>query len=76
MATVVELNTKPESWVVKYNLWCAIVVSQVGLIVWEFQQIWAPHGTFDWNDVLFTLLGGIVFLLFWQANPIAEKSRS
>jgi glycopeptide antibiotics resistance protein len=44
----------------------AFLISTIGLIAWEFVQIIAPRGTFDWNDVLFTLLGGVCFLILYK----------
>ena len=44
----------------------AILISQIGLIAWEFQQILAPNGTFDWNDILWTIIGGGIFYLIWK----------
>lgn len=50
-----------------------ILISQLGLIAWEFQQIIAPHGTFDWNDILWTIIGGIIFFLIWKVKPLDDK---
>ena len=52
------------------NFVLAIGISQVGLIGWEFQQIIAPYGTFDWNDILWTILGGVLFLMIWKSKPL------
>ena len=51
----------------------AILISQIGLIAWEFQQILAPNGTFDWNDILWTIIGGGIFYLIWKAKPLTDK---
>ena len=51
----------------------AILISQIGLITWEFQQILAPNGTFDWNDILWTIIGGGIFCLIWKAKPLTDK---
>lgn len=56
----------------KYIL--AILISQIGLISWEFQQILAPNGTFDWNDILWTIIGGGIFYLIWKIKPLIEES--
>ena len=48
----------------------AIIISQVGLIGWEVQQIIAPYGTFDWNDIIWTVIGGIIFYFIWKARPL------
>ena len=59
------------------NLWfnqkkyiLAIIISQVGLIGWEVQQIIAPYGTFDWNDIIWTVVGGVIFYLIWKVKPL------
>ncbi len=41
-------------------------ISMVGLIGWEFFQRYTPRGTFDWNDILWTLLGGLCFWLLYR----------
>ena len=51
----------------------AILISQIGLIAWEFQQILAPNGTFDWHDILWTIIGGGIFYLIWKAKPLTDK---
>ena len=56
----------------KYIL--AILISQIGLISWEFQQILAPNGTFDWNDILWTIIGGGIFYLIWKIKPLIDES--
>ena len=50
----------------------AILISQIGLITWEFQQIIAPYGTFDWNDILWTIIGGAIFYSIWKIKPIID----
>lgn len=66
-AMIPELIQKPTSiWLTKKAYISVFLFTQLGLIVWEIQQIWAPNGTFDWNDILWTIIGGIVFLAFWR----------
>lgn len=43
--------------------------AQLGLITWEFLQVFTKNGHFDWNDVLWTVLGGIIFHLIWRMSP-------
>ena len=42
-----------------------LIFSQSGLIIWEFAQIFLPRGTFDVHDILWTMIGGFTFFLFW-----------
>jgi hypothetical protein len=40
-------------------------VSLIGLLSWEFTQPITTRGHFDWNDVIFTFFGAIVFQIIW-----------
>ena len=42
-----------------------LIVSQSGLIIWELAQIFLPRATFDLHDILWTIIGGVTFFLFW-----------
>lgn len=50
----------------------ANLVSLTGLIAWECIQNFSSRGHFDWNDVLFTLLGGLVFHGIWMVSKKGE----
>ena len=40
----------------------SIIISMIGLIGNEFITIYTPgRGVFDWNDIVWTIIGGIVF---------------
>jgi uncharacterized membrane protein YfcA len=43
----------------------ANIISLTGLLSWEFLQTRTKRGHFDWNDVLWTLIGAFVFQLIW-----------
>jgi hypothetical protein len=43
----------------------ANVISLIGLISWQFTQTITSKGRFDWNDVVFTIFGAIVFQIIW-----------
>jgi glycopeptide antibiotics resistance protein len=43
----------------------ANIISLIGLISWEFTQTITSRGRFDWNDVVFTLFGALVFQIIW-----------
>lgn len=70
------LNKKnnANSWLNGNRNLLAIGVSLVGLIGWEFTQIITTKGHFDWNDVLWTLLGAAVFHVIWLSAPNRLKA--
>ena len=43
----------------------ANLISLSGLLSWEFLQTLTTRGHFDWNDVLWTLIGAVVFQIIW-----------
>jgi len=51
----------------------ANVVSLIGLISWEFIQATSSKLHFDWNDVLWTLIGAFVFQIIWSITPKIVK---
>ena len=51
----------------------ANLISVTGLITWEFIQASSKKLHFDWNDVLWTLIGALVFQLIWISTPIKYK---
>jgi hypothetical protein len=57
------------SLLLRYPPYTANLISLSGLLVWEFAQTFSSRGHFDWNDVLFTLLGGLVFHGIWILSP-------
>jgi len=55
---------KPYSFFFKERLKLSIYISMIGLICNEFITIFTPgRGIFDWNDILWTLIGGVLFLI-------------
>ena len=53
---------KPNTSIYRNRLKLSIIVSMIGLIGNEFITIYTPgRGVFDWNDVIWTIIGGIVF---------------
>ena len=55
---------KPKSFIFKERLKFSIYISMFGLICNEFITIFTPgRGVFDWNDIVWTLMGGGVFLI-------------
>lgn len=51
----------------------ANIISLTGLLFWEFLQTITTRGHFDWNDVLWTLIGAFVFQIIWTITPIRYK---
>jgi hypothetical protein len=42
------------------------LISITGLVTWEFIQAYSARLHFDWNDILWTFIGGFVFQLIWK----------
>ena len=60
-ATIPEIF-KPNTSIFRNRLKWSIIIAMIGLIGNEFITIYTPgRGVFDWNDVLWTIIGGIVF---------------
>ena len=56
--------TRPESSLFENRLYWSVVISLLGLIGNEFVTIFVPgRGVFDWNDILWTIIGAGVFVL-------------
>ena len=56
--------TRPESSLFENRLYWSVVISLLGLIGNEFVTIFAPRrGAFDWNDILWTIIGAGLFVL-------------
>lgn len=52
----------------------SILISLTGLTAWEFTQIFAPYGYFDWHDILWTFFGAAVFYFTWRIIPNRMKT--
>lgn len=53
----------------------ANLISLTGLLSWEFLQIITSRGRFDWNDILWTLIGALIFQLIWILSSARYKKR-
>lgn len=40
-----------------------IIGSILGFITYEFMQIFLPWGTFDWGDIIGTVIGGVLTMI-------------
>ena len=56
---------KPNTFIFKKRLKWSVIISMSGLVLNEVITIFTPGiGVFDWNDILWTLIGGGLFLTF------------
>jgi len=49
------------------------IISLIGLLSLEFFQMGSTKLRFDWNDVLWTLIGALIFHLIWSVTPAKYK---
>jgi hypothetical protein len=49
------------------------ITSLVGLLIWEVLQL-IGNLTFDWNDILWTILGALTFQLIWIVSSTKFKT--
>lgn len=66
-------KNKSNKWLNGNKHLTANIISLIGLLSWEFLQPITSNGQFDWNDVLWTLIGALIFHLIWTATPINYK---
>jgi hypothetical protein len=73
-----ELNKKNKTnkWFGNKKHITANIISLIGLISWEFLQMTTKKGRFDWSDVLWTLIGALIFQLIWATTPIKYKEEN
>ena len=57
-----------ETWIYKKRHLSANLFSVIGLVGWEFAQL-SGKLIFDWNDILWTLIGALLFHLIWITTP-------
>ena len=55
--------SKHNSSLFKNRLYWSVGISISGLIANEFITIFTPGGVFDWNDILWTIIGAGLFIL-------------
>ncbi len=53
----------------------ANIISLTGLISWEFIQATSKKLQFDWNDILWTLIGAFIFQLIWLITSDRYKEK-
>lgn len=69
-------NSEKRTWTSSQRHITANLASLVGLLGWEFLQPMTRRGHFDWHDVLWTLIGAVVFHLMWTITPDRYKANS
>ncbi len=57
-----------ETWIYKKRHLPANLFSVIGLVGWEFAQL-SGKLRFDWNDILWTLIGALSFHFIWLITP-------
>jgi len=60
-------------WLKEYKYITANLVSLSGLVIWEFMQLTGKL-RFDWHDILWTIIGAVVFQLIWMITPEKMKN--
>ena len=70
-----ELNkrNKTNKWLNNKKHITANIISLIGLLSWEFLQMTTTNGRFDWNDVLWTFIGALIFQLIWTITPVKYR---
>lgn len=63
-------------WLTENKHLTANIISITGLISWEFIQTTSTKLHFDWNDVLWTLIGAFVFQLIWTITTDKYKEKN
>lgn len=65
-----KLTTK---WLNERKHITANIISLTGLISWEFIQSTSKKLYFDWNDILWTMIGAFIFQLLWTITSDRYK---
>lgn len=66
--TLVLKKNNSETWIYKKRHLSANLFSVIGLVGWEFAQL-SGKLIFDWNDILWTLIGALSFHFIWLITP-------
>jgi hypothetical protein len=69
--TLTKSNTIPK-WLKEYKHLIANAISLTGLISWEFLQITGKL-VFDWNDIVWSIVGAFCFQILWSLSPLKFK---
>ena len=74
VALIPQMNPT-NKWLNEKTHIAANIISLTGLISWEFIQTISKGLHFDWNDILWTLIGAFVFQLIWTVTPDRFKEK-
>jgi hypothetical protein len=66
-------KNRTNKWLNENRHITANIISLIGLISWEFVQMNGSRLRFDWNDVLWTIIGAFIFQLLWTVAPTKYK---
>jgi hypothetical protein len=58
-------NPSKSVWLNNKAHFSSILISVVGLSLWEFMQTFSARGHFDWHDIIWTLVGALTFYFIW-----------
>jgi len=61
------------TWFYEKRQLSANLISVIGLVGWEFIQLTGKL-RFDWNDILWTLIGALLFHFIWILSPQKYKA--
>ena len=70
---VLSKKRSANKWLTEKRHFTANLISLVGLLTWALVQILTKSGRFDWNDMLWTIIGAFMFQLIWQITPFKFK---
>jgi hypothetical protein len=70
---IVNKKNSANKWLNEKRHITANLISQTGLLSWEFLQKITRNGHFDWNDIIWTLIGALIFQIIWMITPIRHK---
>jgi glycopeptide antibiotics resistance protein len=70
---VLSKKRSTNKWLTEKRHFTANLISLLGLLTWELVQILTKSGRFDWNDMLWTIIGAFIFQLIWQITPFKFK---
>lgn len=66
MLLIPHLKPKAKTWtIIRVRNW-SMLISIIGLLIWEFLQLTTQNGHFDIQDILWTFLGVFTFLILQQ----------
>ena len=61
-----------DNWFFKKRHLSSNLISVIGLVGWEFAQM-SGKLRFDWNDILWTFIGSLLFQVIWILSPQKYK---